>query len=404
MLLISVDEARQITLDAVRPLGTEDVDLGASVGRILAVDIVSREDVPPFDNSAMDGYAIRSADVSGGSTTLQVVGEIPCGVTPGRVLESGECMRIMTGAQIPHGCDAVIQQELVRRSADELTIDAPVRAGANIRMSGSNIRNGDTVVPGGTTITPGTIGMLATLGYSRVTVSKRPRVAVFSSGDELVAVNEVPGPSQIRNSNGPALAAQVRASGGAVASERVLRDNVDSIRSEIRTALESKSVDVIVVSGGASVGDYDLVRQELESMGMRVPFWKIRQRPGKPMAFGLLDAIPIFMLPGNPVSASICFQQYVRPFLLRMSGSSTPAPHLVAARFRGSLEKHAKLHYFARGHAFVDDTATVVVQVAGKQGSHVSQSLLEANCLIHLPEKTESPEDGSLVFIEWLDW
>ncbi len=402
--LISVSAARSIIRDAIDPLEAETVELGLAVGRTLAGPIVSSENIPPFDNSAMDGYAIRHEDLRPQPALLTVIGEIPCGVKPEQTISRGECMRIMTGAQIPDGADTVIQQEFVSKAGGQIAIDKDVPRAANIRRTGSNIRSGQEVVPAGAMVTPGTIAILATLGFHEVEVGRVPRVAVFSSGDELVSVEETPGPAQIRNSNGPTLAAQVVASGGVVVTVGVLRDNLDSISHLVDEVMTGDSPDALVISGGASVGDYDLVRQQLETMGMTVPFWKVRQRPGKPLAFGLLAGIPVFMLPGNPVSASICFEQYVRPSIRQMLNAKTIGPELVPAVFDGTIKKHKDLYYFARGVATVDDSAVLRVLPAGAQGSHVSQSLADANCIIHLPDGDEAPNPGDTVNIEWLKW
>ncbi|MCB0718723.1 MAG: molybdopterin molybdotransferase MoeA [Bacteroidetes bacterium] len=401
---ISVADARRRISEAVSPLGAEVVQLADAVGRVLAEDVSSAEAIPPFDNSAMDGYAIPALDVASGDVSLRLIGEVPCGVEPDVRVEPGTCVRIMTGARIPDGADAVIQQELVQvDNGSTVRFEAPVPAGANIRKAGSNISIGQRVIEKGTTILPGHVAVLASIGRATVPATRRPRVAVFSSGDELVAVDAVPGPSQIRNSNGPALTAQTVRAGGTVVLSDVIRDNEESVRSNIQSAL-TRQVDVLVVSGGASVGDYDIVRQVMETMGLEVSFWKVRQRPGKPLAFGLLDGAAVFMLPGNPVSASICFHEYVRPALIRMMGNNLPAPELIAAVFEGSVVKNRPLHYFVRGSAGVDEKGTVRVRVAGQQGSHVSMSLAEANCLIHLPEETDAPSAGDVVSIEWLRW
>ena len=389
--------ARDIVLEHVGPIGTEIVALRDALGRILAEPIVSTEMIPPFDNSAMDGFAVRVRDVSDPGRAYQVAETIAAGGGLPAPLSERSCARIMTGAPLPDGADAVIPVEAAEFSEGRVSFRVIPSVGDNIRRAGENVRRGEQVLDAGVRVTPPVIGMLATLGRATVRASERPKVAVLATGDELVDASETPGPSQIRDANGPTLAAQIAMAGGVVEGPHRVGDDRERLRGAFAEAAATS--DMLVISGGVSMGEYDYVRTVLEDVGFSPLFWKVRQRPGKPLLFGLIDGLPVFGLPGNPVSASVCFEQYVRPALAAMQASATPIPQLEPALLDETIRKTAGLHHFVRGRLRVEGDRLHVTST-GPQGSHISQSLVLADCLIHLPEATGDAARGSVVYIE----
>jgi molybdopterin molybdotransferase len=397
---ISYLEARSIVLEHVPTPDIEKVPLDAALGRTLAQAVESGELIPPFDNSAMDGFVVRSSDVRKPGVELPVVGTIAAGDDAEMPLTSGTCMRIMTGAPIPDGADAVIPVEQADVDGNRVRFRiAAENPGKLIRRAGENVKIGDRVLGPGLRITPPIIGILATLGYASVDVARRPVVGVVATGNELVDASETPGPGQIRDANGPVLAAQVATAGGRVDGPDRVGDN----RELLRRTLESKaSADLLVVSGGVSMGEFDFVREELEEIGFEPLFWKVRQKPGKPILFGMIEQTPVFGLPGNPVSASVCFEQYVRPAVATMLGRSEISPPLEKAVLDEDVSKRAGLHHFVRGRLRYADVLRVAP--TGPQGSHISHSLVIADCLIHLPEDMADPRLGTQVTVERLRW
>jgi molybdopterin molybdotransferase len=398
--LVSVDEARSRIMSRMGPPASEVVPLDRALGRTLLEEVVSKESVPPFKNSAMDGFAVRAAGLGPGGGVLRVVGEVRAGQWPAPLTAAECCIRIMTGAPMPEGADAVVPVEWTQmESADRVRVDRGLSPGRNVRPAGQDIAEGARVLSRGARIDPGVIAVLATLGFSRVGVGRLPTVSVVSTGDELVAVDEKPGRGQIRNSNGPSLAARVQEAGGVVARQIHARDNQQAVQSAIEEALQAE---ILVFSGGVSMGDYDLVKDVLVDMGLELDFWKVRQRPGKPLAFGVLQGRPVFGLPGNPVSAAICFEQYVRPALRRRQGCSSPYRQRLWAHLEHDLGKPAGLHVFARGVLVSAPSGRLSVRSAGEQGSNLSMSMVRANCVAHLPASWTSAPAEAMVEVELL--
>jgi molybdopterin molybdotransferase len=313
--MIPFEQAQAIVFAQVHRTGVEDVDLAAAAGRVLALDVASDLDFPPFDKSSMDGFACRAADLG---QTLKVVETLPAGKMPTRAIGPGECARIMTGARVPVGADTVFMVEQSEATADDSVRFTGTKTRPNLCRQAEDVRAGDVVLPAGTLLDPRHVAVLASVGVARPRVAMRPRVAILATGDELVEPSEVPGPSQIRNSNGWQLAAQVAAAGGVPTYYGIARDTVDDLARLFRLAAASS--DVVLLSGGVSAGDFDKVPDMLADEGVRLLFDAVAMKPGKPTTFGIRDDLAVFGLPGNPVSTYVVFEVLVRPFLLAMMG------------------------------------------------------------------------------------
>jgi molybdopterin molybdotransferase len=400
---ITVVEALRIINAELRLLSTERVPLSAALGRILRERIIARESIPPFDNSGMDGFAVRMEDLAVVPACLRLDGDIPAGKNPQDRVKLGGCIRIMTGAKVPLGTEAVVPVEWTKEVKPGLVnINRCPKKGAYIRRAGQDVKEGASVVSRGTQITPPVVGMIAAAGYQEIKVSRTPHVAVVVTGDELhVEANGSLPPAKIRDSNGPGLTAQILDVGGLVTGPIVARDNLGSLIQALET---SQSADVLVISGGVSVGTHDLVKDVLGQLGFRRCFWRVRQRPGGPMLFGRLGSQLVFGLPGNPVSAAVCFLQYVRPALLTLMGAAHTRPSFLCAKLEFPVQKPAGLYHFVRGKAVRQIDGQLVVQTTGPQASNLYSSLQHANCLIHLPEDCVDPSGGEEVKITGLPW
>ncbi len=337
--MIPVEEALEIVLREARALPGEDVGLGEALGRVLAEDVASDVDLPPFDRVAMDGYALRAADVATAPVALDVIGEVRAGQWPDLTVGPGQAARIMTGAALPPGADAVQQVEKTQ-PLDEfrVTVLAAVASGANVAPCGSEVRAGDIVLARGRVIDPSAIAVLASAGKARVRVARRPVVALLVTGDEIVEVAVRPGPGQIRNTNGPAVAAQARLAGAEVRLLGVAPDRQDAIVEALRSGL---AADVLVVSGGVSAGDYDLVEPALLDLGATFLFTRVAIKPGAPLVFGTCGETLVFGLPGNPVSAQVTFDLFVRPALLKMQGARILGRPRVEVELLGAVKNRA---------------------------------------------------------------
>lgn len=377
-MLTVKDAAARIRAKTTR-LPAESVALGSADGRVLARDVVSRRALPPFDNSAMDGFAVRAADLPG---TLAVVATIAAGQPPGAVdIGPGQAARIMTGAPVPPGADAVVMKEDADDRGDAVHIAGPARPGQHIRRAGEDVAVGDVALAAGLRLGPGEIGLLAALGCTEVPVGRRPRVGILSTGDELVDVDVEPGPGQIVNSNAYALAAQVREAGGEPVALGIAPDDAGAIRDHLARGL---ALDVLCTSGGVSVGDYDLVKPCLEQLGVSLTFWKVAMKPGKPLAFGVAPTgTLVFGLPGNPVSSMVVFELFVRPTLLYMQGSASPerrrAPVTVTADY---AKKPGRAHYVRA--ALRDRDGELAATPNPRQGSGMLRSMVGVDALLEL--------------------
>lgn len=400
--MISVDEARARILECFSPLGGEKVSLLDALGRVLAEDIYARRSLPPIDNSAMDGFAIRSEDTFGASkdspVLLKVAGDIPAGILPRKELRQGEAMRIMTGAPLPAGADAVVRKEEVEERGEEIAIKAPVSPGADIRSAGEDVRAGSLVIPRGVLVRPAEIAMCAALGRSFLSVIRRPLVTIVSTGSELSEIDGEVSPEKIVNSNGYALAASVKACGAAAVLLGIVPDDRDALR---QAFLEAARGDVIVSSGGVSVGDYDLVKDIMQEVGNEMKFWRVAMRPGRPLAFGFINGTPLFGLPGNPVSSAVSFEQFVRPAIRKMMGHQRLFRPTARAVLEENIEKSTELRYFIRG-ILREEGGKYFVKRTGEQGSGIIASLVAANVLIILPEGKDVVKKGEEVEVQAL--
>jgi molybdopterin molybdotransferase len=330
--MLSVEAGQEIVLKHARPLPHVTADVTSSLlGQILAADVRSDIDMPPYDKSMMDGYAVRVQDLQNGQEALDVVEEITAGRIPQRALAAGQAARIMTGAPIPVNADAVVMIERSKPvGTNRVQIeDRSVIVGQNILAKGKEMRRGEVVLSAGTLLRPQTLGTLTTVGRTSASVYPRPQVAIVPTGDEIVEVSERPGPGQIRNGNGPMLMAQVARAGGTPRYLGIARDREDSLRALITDGIRDP---ILILSGGVSAGKLDLVPGVLQDLGVEAHFHKVAMKPGKPVFFGTRDGHLVFGLPGNPVSSLVCFELFVRPAIRRLMGHSTAGPQLVRAR------------------------------------------------------------------------
>jgi molybdopterin molybdotransferase len=382
--MLTVEEALEEILAHARPLEGEHVDVRAALGRVLAEPVVSRRVIPPWPNSSMDGYAVRSADTYGAPVGLVVVGRVTAGMLPDTPVGAGQAVRIFTGAPLPAGADAVVPQEDVEADGDRIRIRRPVEPGAYVRPRGEDIQAGERVLEPGRRLGPAEIGLLATLGHSPVRVYRRPRVAVLSTGNELADLGTEPGPGQIPNTNTYSLAAQVLEAGGEPISLGVAPDDLGAIEARLGWGL---AADVLVTSAGVSVGELDLVRQALTRAGAKLHLWQVAMRPGKPITFGTLGERLVFGLPGNPVSAMVTFELFVRPALRKLSGLERLARPRVTARAVGSIANPGR----RRGYLRVSlgrDAEGYTARLTGEQGSAVLRSMVLADGLAVVPGDT----------------
>jgi molybdopterin molybdotransferase len=392
--LMSADDALARILAGVPTLPAVDSPLLDALGLVLVDDIAADRDVPPFRNSAMDGYAVRGDDVASAPVELRVVGEVAAGGFPDRAVGPGEAMRIMTGAPMPDGADTVVRVEDTDNASDVVTIAAATPRGTAIRQAGEDLKAGETILTTGTVLRAAEIGLLASAGHARIRVRKRPRVAVYSTGDEIVDLDAPLERGQIRDSNRYTLASAIRAAGSEPWVRGIVRDSPDALRAALREGL---GADAIVTSGGVSVGDHDHLKPVLSELGT-IDFWAIAIRPGRPLAFGELKdgdrRVPIFGLPGNTVSALVTFEIFVRPALLRMQGRANVSRPKARARLLEPVDKIGALRVFARG---IHDPEAGTVRLTGPQGSGILRSMSLANCLIDLPVGPSRIEQGTVV-------
>lgn len=401
--MISVDEALGVILERVAPLPPVPVPLSEALGLVLAEDLVAREDHPPFDNAAMDGYAVRACDTAGATperpAELDLVEELFAGAVPTRAVGPGQACAITTGGVIPEGADAVVRVEETRRSPDRVLVERSAREGQNLRRAGEDVRRGQRVLARGTVLGPAEIGMAAALGYPRVSCHRRPRVALVSVGDELLEPDRPLSPGKIRNSNAYALEAQARHLGAMPLRLPLVPDRLEAVQQTLARALEE--ADLVVSSAGVSVGERDYVRTALEHLCGELVFWRVRMRPGKPVGFGVARGVPFFGLPGNPVSCMVGFEVFVRPALLKRMGHTRLDPPVVEARLGEAVDKPRGLRTFVRCRLSRRGGDWVAVST-GPQGSGLLRSMVLADGLMDLPEEPSRLEAGERVRVRLL--
>lgn len=405
---IPFEEARRLVLSSARLLPEESCSLGRSLGRTMARDVVSPTDLPAFSSSGMDGFAVRATDLGPAGGVLRVVGHMAAGRPAEGRVGKGEAMRIMTGAPVPPGADAVVPVEWTdghgtasEWTGTEVVIQRGIETGRNVRPAGEDVSRGAVVVQAGTVVTPPVIGMLASIGMVQVPVRQRPRIALITTGDEIVSPDVTPAFGQLRNSNGPALAAQVELAGGVCSHILHAPDDPAALRDIIEKA---RDADILIATGGVSVGAHDHVQDELRASGFEAVFWKVQQRPGKPLLFGHLGSSLVLGLPGNPVSSAMCFEMYVRPLMAAMMG----APDVLRKQWPGVLgervPKAPGLHTFMRGMAEATPDGRTIIRATGPQGSNLYSSVQHASCIVHLPAGMDSADEGAAVLFEWVPW
>jgi molybdopterin molybdotransferase len=403
--MLSVEEALERILAEIRPLNVIQVPLPASYGLVLAEDVIAQEDIPPFANSAMDGFALLSKDSQphdGKPPRLRVTGGVAAGYVADHAVEEGTAMRVMTGAPIPPGADTVIQIELTRYDGPEspwVEILEEVPPGNNIRPAGEDMRRGQIVLSRGIEIGPWEIGILATLGWATVPVVRQPRVAILGTGDEVIDVNEPLRPGKIRNSNSYLLEAAVGKAGAQAHRLGVARDTVESLREKFTEAI---TYDLILTSGGVSVGDFDLVKNIMQEQG-QIDFWRINMRPGKPVAFGYISKVPLLGLPGNPVSTAVTFELFGRPVIRKMMGHTRLFKPQVDVVVEDGVSDRATRRHYVRAYVEWRD-GRFVAHTTGNQGSNILTSLLNANALIIVPEGGFEVHPGDTAKAMMLDW
>jgi molybdopterin molybdotransferase len=396
--MLTVHEASARILAGIRPLPVERIPLLESSGRVLASAAVARYTLPHWDNSAMDGYAVIGADVDGASSErpvkLTVLETIAAGAFPRMAITRGTCARIMTGAPLPDGSDGVIRVEDTDGGVDIVEIRNDRDARRNLRPRGEDFLQGQTVLEAGAAIAPAQIGVLASLGLSAVDVYRRPRVAIAGSGDELVDLDrfsEVLAGRKIVSSNSYTLSALVATAGG---RPQVLGNASDTSESLREVLLRAAGADLIVTSAGASVGEFDYTRSVLASLGATLDFWKVRMRPGAPIGFGMLGETPWIGLPGNPVSAMVTFELFVRPVIRRMLGYTRVFRRPMTVVLEEPVTIGARLTHFLRGIVRVNDAGVLTASLTGPQGSGILTSMARANALLVVPEDRPRVEAG----------
>jgi molybdopterin molybdotransferase len=387
------EEGRRIVLDHVSPLGVERCQILDAVGRVLAADITAPWDMPLCDNSAMDGFAVRAADCTTVPATLKITGYIPAGGAITGAVDPGCAIRIMTGAAIPPGCDAVVPVEETDASSDQVTVKEPVKPRQHIRFHGEDVSTGDVVLTSGTVIRPPEISMLASFGKAVVPVHRKARVAIVSTGDELIELGETPVAGKVVNSNALSLAAAVRELGGEPLILGIARDDRESHLEKLREGLNA---DVLITSAGVSAGDRDLVRDILAELGVKQVFWKVDMKPGGPTAFAMYNGKPVFSLPGNPVSTMVTFEIFAKPALLRMMGHRKVIRPFVTGVLKEDAKKKPGKVNFIRVRV-ERQNGVLIASTAGDQHTGILRTMIRADALALLPSEASVVTAGSEV-------
>ena len=395
--MLRIEDALALILSHTPVLAAEEISLSDAGGRVLRADAISDLDLPPFDRARMDGYALRSADTAGASADhpirLQAIGETAAGFVFDGMVTTGTAVRIMTGAPLPLGADAVEKIEVIQLIDDQIELRAPIKEGQFITPRGVETRAGEVMAKAGERITPAVAAVLASFGYARVTVSRRPRLSLLSTGSELVDVSESPGPAQIRNSNTYSLAGYAAAAGAEVIASGIVKDDLATTSSAIKAALDAS--DVVMLSGGVSMGDYDLVKPALRELGAEIIVERVAMHPGKPTVFARIGEKIVFGLPGNPVSVAVSFHLFARPALLAMQGAN----EVQLPRVRAHLARAVKGAPPRRSHQPAQiriEDGRAIAEPLKWSGSSDLIAFKRADALIVVPEDRERLEEGEL--------
>lgn len=395
---LRVEEARQRILQKITAINCwRKVALRDALGQVLHDDVISPLSVPPHANSAMDGYALRGEDLKAPSSSFRLVGKAFAGRPFKKTVNKGECVRIMTGAVMPEGCDTVIMQEQAEVDNDLITLHGDHHHGENVRLAGEDIQQGALVLKAGHRIIPADLGLLASLGLAELKVRRRIRVAFFSTGDELRSLGETLNPGDIYDSNRYTLFAMLKRLDADIIDMGVVTDSPDALREALLTA--SQEADVVITSGGVSVGEADYVKQLLDELG-EVDFWKIAMKPGRPLAYGKIADAHFFGLPGNPVSVMVTFYQFVQPALNKLAGALDQVPLVLQAVAADNIRKRPGRFEFQRGLLRSNTNNQLEVTMTGEQGSGILHSMSHANCFILLDEDCDGVAAGQSVTVQ----
>lgn len=396
--MISFSEARDKVLSAVDMIPAEPCPLPELAGRILAQDVASSFDIPPRDNSAMDGFAVRFEDIRALPVVFEVIEDVPAGNVASKTVGKGQAIRIMTGAQIPEGADCVIPVELTEAGTQETEVRIlnAVQLGEHIRRRGEDVKAGEVLINKGTRLRPQEVGLIASLGMTEAMVSRKPVVGILSSGNEIVDPGKTLKPGQIYDANRFSVAAQARSANAEVEDYGIVEDDLVKITATLERA--ACECDLLLTSGGVSVGDYDLMKRALSRLG-GMNFWQVAQKPGKPMAFGHIGGKPVMGLPGNPVSSMVVFEQYVRPLLLKMQGANSIFREQLTAVSEQEISKQAGRREFTR--AVIEwRNGQYHARLSGPQGSGILTSMVRADGFVILPEEAVRVLPGDAVTVE----
>jgi molybdopterin molybdotransferase len=398
--MLNYDQALDTILRTVQPLPAAESSLTDGLGRVLAEPVTARWDLPPADNSAMDGFAFACAGQQQGDS-LPVAGFVPAGRPFPHPVPAGVAVKIMTGAPLPAGCDTVMPIEEVHEESGSIRLQSKPRTGDHVRRRGEEMRQGEVLLPAGSVLRAGETGLLAAAGRERIMVHPAPLVAVLSTGDELVELGEAPGPGQIVNSNAHLLAARLREEGCRVLSLGIARDRPEELSAAIGRGLAE--ADLLLTTGGVSVGDCDYVQEVLQSHGFELGFWKVAIKPGKPVLFGMAAGKPVFALPGNPAAAAATFEIFVRPSLRRLAGHTDPLPPRLRVVLGEDIEGGEKRQRFLWG-TVLDAGGSYVFAPSGRQGSGQNRSLQGAAALLPVAAGSPALNAGQEVQVLLLRW
>ncbi|NND85411.1 MAG: molybdopterin molybdotransferase MoeA [Acidimicrobiia bacterium] len=395
-----LEEARRDVIAAVPLLPAEPTPLDDALGLVLADDAIVPHDLPPFTNSAMDGYAVRAADVAAAPAALEVLEDVPAGSVAGAVVLPGTAIKIMTGAPMPEGADAVVRVEDTEQDGATVRIGVGVGKGTNVRPAGGDVRAGEVALPAGRRLTPAMVGVLASIGTTMPVVHRRPRVAVMSTGDEVLPPEADLRPGAIRDSNRPILRSLLAELGAEVVDLGIIGDDANALRDAV--ARGAAGADAIITSGGVSMGEYDLVKQVLGELGS-VDFWQVAMQPGKPFAFGHVDGTPLFGLPGNPVSVTVAFEQFARPALLTMMGSQAVLRPRIGAITDEDLRSDPAKTVFLRAAARREGDGWRI-RLSGGQLSNMLSAVAVGDAFVVMPRGIADVPAGGSVIVEMFRW